>query len=349
MDLIELGCQALRLPFIHVLMEVVERFGHGVIPPTIGLALLLIGLLRKNHFYTRAALALLLSIAIAGLLAELLKRGLQIPRPLRDAPGFPSGHASASMSLAAVLGTVFPQWSFLFHLLGLMTCISRLYFRAHSVLDVVAGAGIGLIVGNLVARKLVRPLPQVNGYRIHSVGWAVNAAVTVLTLTHFLALENEIRAHMIQDSDTPGNTEVLTVDFGNLEHTHFLRSGWLADGSWLDRGVTAARAYGGTSLIQLAVPDSGEYLFSLRLNPLVRSGSVCPQVTIQINGRQVTRLYLESGWHWYQFKVPQSVMQSGINQVVFNYKRADIPNPLLNSGRRPPSLAFDLLRITHDR
>jgi undecaprenyl-diphosphatase len=348
MNLTELGCQALRLPFIHFVMEVVENFGHGLLPPAVGIALLAFGLIRKNHFYTRAALALLLSVAIAGLTAELLKRGFQIPRPLRDTAGFPSGHASASMSLAAVLGTAFPQWSFVFHLLAFMTCISRLYFRAHSVLDVFAGAGIGLVVGNLIARKLVRPLPQPSGYRIQRAGWALNAVVAVLALSYFLGFEREIRAHRIENAAITNHKEILAVDFGNSEHADFLRSGWSSDAAWTSGGVTAARAYGGTSLMQLALPAASDYLFFLRLNPLARGGTVCPRVEVKINDTRVSRMYLEFGWHWYQIRVPRSAMQQGINQVAFYYTRPESSDFLSNRRQRPPTLAFDMLRIAYD-
>jgi undecaprenyl-diphosphatase len=349
MDLTEIGCQALRLPFIYSVMDVVENFGHGLLPLTIGFALLVFGLIRKNHFYTRAGLAVFLSLAVAGLAAELLKKGLQIPRPLRDAPGFPSGHASASMSLAAALGTVFPQWSFVFHLLAFMTGISRLYFRAHSVIDVFAGAGIGLVVGNLIARKLVRPLPQPNGYRIQPVGWAINAVVAVLALSHFLGFEREIRAHRIDNTALTRHKEILAVDFGNSEHAEFLRSGWLSDQADIGGGVRAARAFGGTSLMQLALPAASDYLFFLRLNPLARSGTVCPQVQVKINDTQVTRMYLEFGWHWYQIRVPRSAMQEGVNQVAFYYTRSESSNPFSNSRQLPPSLGVDMLRIAHDQ
>jgi membrane-associated phospholipid phosphatase len=116
--------------------------------------------MRGERTHVRAGLALFVAIAFSGIMAEALKELIQLPRPRRDTAGFPSEHASVSFSLAAVLGTVFPTWNPWFYLLATVTCISRLYFRAPFLRDVLAGALLGFVIGKFVIRKLAASLPD---------------------------------------------------------------------------------------------------------------------------------------------------------------------------------------------
>ncbi len=78
------------------------------------------------------------------------------PRPfsLRQprTSSFPSGHASAAMLAAAllsrdefsaVLGSLWPLW----YGLAIMVSLSRIHTRIHHASDVVAGAGLGVLLG----------------------------------------------------------------------------------------------------------------------------------------------------------------------------------------------------------
>jgi undecaprenyl-diphosphatase len=64
--------------------------------------------------------------------------------------GYPSGHAAVAFSLAAVLAPALPPrcrpvaWG-----LAVVVAIARLYVGAHLPLDVVGGAGLGVVVGTL--------------------------------------------------------------------------------------------------------------------------------------------------------------------------------------------------------
>jgi membrane-associated phospholipid phosphatase len=69
---------------------------------------------------------------------------------------FPSGHTTASFAVASVLATQFREikWvPFAAYSVASMVGISRLYDNKHWLSDVVAGAAIGTLVGNLVSHR----------------------------------------------------------------------------------------------------------------------------------------------------------------------------------------------------
>jgi membrane-associated phospholipid phosphatase len=76
------------------------------------------------------------------------------PRPaqpgLIDAPAsssFPSSHAAMSGAAACGLWWLAPELAPVWAVLALTMCGSRLYLGVHHTADVVAGAGLGLLVG----------------------------------------------------------------------------------------------------------------------------------------------------------------------------------------------------------
>jgi undecaprenyl-diphosphatase len=112
----------------------------------------------------RLALALVL-LAPLKLIAErqVLKQLVERQRPgqnepgaiLRDVPpaglSFPSGHAIVAVAMAVLL------WPYLGRagrvvvvLLAVAVGVARIYLGAHNPLDVVAGAGLGLLLGGLL-------------------------------------------------------------------------------------------------------------------------------------------------------------------------------------------------------
>ena len=77
-----------------------------------------------------------------------------IRRPLTSS--FPSGHASAAGFAATVLiGWDGPRAAPLWGSLAGLVAISRPYVRIHHASDVVAGVGVGVVMG-VVARRLFR-------------------------------------------------------------------------------------------------------------------------------------------------------------------------------------------------
>ena len=113
---------------------------------------------------------------------EVLKRLVERGRPGQNEPGailrgvppaglsFPSGHAIIAVGIATLL------WPYLGRggrvvvaVLAVAVCVARVYLGAHNPLDVVAGAGLGLLLGGLLTllvglprRPAPRPAGQVD-------------------------------------------------------------------------------------------------------------------------------------------------------------------------------------------
>lgn len=67
---------------------------------------------------------------------------------------FPSSHASSSFAVAYSIARYYPKWSIPAYGMAALISYSRIYLNAHHTSDVIAGAGIGILVGYLAARYL---------------------------------------------------------------------------------------------------------------------------------------------------------------------------------------------------
>lgn len=75
-------------------------------------------------------------------------RGADVPT---SGPSFPSGHAVLVAAITCVIAPVLPTgWELVPAGLTLGVMVGRVYVAAHNPLDVVSGAGAGLMVGGLV-------------------------------------------------------------------------------------------------------------------------------------------------------------------------------------------------------
>jgi undecaprenyl-diphosphatase len=108
----------------------------------------------------RAALAVLLAVAGGVLISQLIKAGIDRPRPdlvphgsYVSTASFPSGHsmmaATVYLTLAAMLARVQPRWRSRSYLIGcaifivMLVGISRVYLGVHWPTDVLAGWSVG--------------------------------------------------------------------------------------------------------------------------------------------------------------------------------------------------------------
>jgi membrane-associated phospholipid phosphatase len=94
------------------------------------------------------------AVLTAAVVAEVVKRFVRRPRPdvvpllvrIQRTGSFPSGHAATSAAAAAALCLVAPDLAVLWIAMAGAMAISRIYVGVHWPSDVVAGAGLGLVV-----------------------------------------------------------------------------------------------------------------------------------------------------------------------------------------------------------
>ena len=112
------------------------------------------------------------SIALSGMLVDLLKVIVGRPRPkLLFASGayefswiglgadhwsFPSGHAATAAALAAALWCLWPQPLLLYAILAALVAASRVVMGAHYLSDVIMGGFIGILVSRALATAYAR-------------------------------------------------------------------------------------------------------------------------------------------------------------------------------------------------
>ena len=120
--------------------------------------LLMLGLAWRLRSW-RPALVDLSVAAVVTAVVQLSKRFFIHPiaiRPSGGYEGFPSGHASATFSLAFVLSLYFPRlWWLWYSVAGLVTW-SRIQTNAHTELQITAGMLFGTLVAWGISRVLFR-------------------------------------------------------------------------------------------------------------------------------------------------------------------------------------------------
>ena len=130
----------------------------------------------------RSVLPILVAAAAAGLawlLSSLAKAAADRPRPyqvipdavLRQQPAhgtsFPSSHTTIAVATVIALLPFLPRpLARAAIVFAALVAWSRIYLGVHYPLDVIGGAGLGLVVGGLAlqaVRGLVQPVPQADG------------------------------------------------------------------------------------------------------------------------------------------------------------------------------------------
>ena len=152
----------------YVSRNILEHFGaeHSFIVMS---GILTYGMLAKDKKYVSTALLALESFALASLVTRIPKTIVGRERPDNwqgygpytiNGPfhgnSFPSGHTTASFAVASVIATQFRDSKWIpvtaYTVAGLAG-LSRIYDNKHWLTDVVAGATVGTLVGNLVSHR----------------------------------------------------------------------------------------------------------------------------------------------------------------------------------------------------
>jgi undecaprenyl-diphosphatase len=153
-----------------LVVDIIKLPGWGGF--TLAVAVLL-GLFHRRRWYGAAGLAL--SAVSVGVANALIKWTAGRHRPVKGIapfvfkpfPGgltglfkeealcFPSGHALLSFATAASLSVLLPRWRWAFFAIAAAVGAERVLENAHYVSDVVAGAGMGTLLGWLITRTVL--------------------------------------------------------------------------------------------------------------------------------------------------------------------------------------------------
>ena len=137
-------------------------------------------LLRRFRLAAALAAAMLLKVSLEAVAKTFVQRG----RPAETVPdvilrgnsaahglSFPSGHAMVIFAITTLVTPYLKGWlKVLPWALAAAVCLSRAYLGAHFPLDVVAGAGLGILIGSVLNLILGVPgispsTPRANGFQ----------------------------------------------------------------------------------------------------------------------------------------------------------------------------------------
>jgi hypothetical protein len=333
-DLIRFACPIVGSALVWHLLQVVDLLAHGLAAAAIGLTLSVAGLATRNRRLLRIGLAVLLAGAIAGLAANGLKLVFRVPRP--HTPGsfsFPSGHAATAAAVAAVLVRAFPPAGPLFAFVALFGGLARVYFRDHYLVDVLAGALLGVIIGIPIAHRLLEektgpaaPDPELAPRARRSPALWVAVAVLGVAAVGWLAVyESELGAHLQKEpSSRPPN---VAIRFGTPGARGLMREGWSGDEKW-NGSFPFAWAEGRRSRVSVPPLLFGDYVARLRILPFVRGERLsCQIISVDFNGTRVADVLLDRGWNDYEVTIPKRLIRPGgaNNEMAFRFDSAAAP------------------------
>ena len=153
-------------PTARAFMENVSRFGDWPEHVLVGLVLIALAQWRGNVEWKRILLAMLIALAIAGLLGRAIKITTGRARPSVKAEqmwngphltgakyhSFPSGHVDASMGFFGLLFLARRRIGLACLPISILIGFSRLYLSAHWLSDVVCAAVLGIVSALFVWR-----------------------------------------------------------------------------------------------------------------------------------------------------------------------------------------------------
>ena len=149
--------------------KIVTFFGDAA--PYLIVTLLLYLLFRKSRpLFARKALYIFASVAISGIITDILKILIGRPRPkiffsehLFTPQWFelkasfwsmPSGHTTTAFAAGVGLGLLYPRWRYLFWIGALLVGLSRVALTKHFISDTIVGATIGALTALWLYKRM---------------------------------------------------------------------------------------------------------------------------------------------------------------------------------------------------
>lgn len=130
----------------------------------------------KNYLNAARSLFVFFSLSISGIFINIIKWFAGRHRPVGffqhgyfgfsyfgtgyELTSFPSGHAQTAFALATALTILFPRWGIPLFVAAGAVGISRIILTSHYLSDVIAGAGIGILL--TIAVKYFFDLKKIN-------------------------------------------------------------------------------------------------------------------------------------------------------------------------------------------
>lgn len=150
----------IRCAFLDYLFPAITHLGDaGIIWIIIALVLLFF----KNH--RKTGITMIIGLVLGLLIGNLflknvvgrlrpfeIQEGVKLLIKAPKDPSFPSGHTLASVTSATILFLNYKKRAIIFIVLAIFIALSRLYLYVHFPSDVIAGAILGVFIGNLSVR-----------------------------------------------------------------------------------------------------------------------------------------------------------------------------------------------------
>ncbi len=164
---------------VHAAMEWISLLGQGWMLAALALCAAAVAARRGRPDIARAGLVAVPALMVSGLVSRLIKILVARPRPNAVAEtldawwpslaaahnSFPSGHATAVFTVAAVFALVAPSGRRRLYLAAAVVAFSRVAVDAHYVSDVVGGGLLGWTIGRLAIVTADRQWPRREGAR----------------------------------------------------------------------------------------------------------------------------------------------------------------------------------------
>ncbi len=149
--------------------KIVTFFGDSA--PYLVITLLLYLLFRASHpLLAKKALFIFASVAVSGILADIIKIIVGRPRPkiyfhehLFTPQWFefkasfwsmPSGHTATAFAVGVGLGLLYPRWRYLFWTAAVLVALSRVALTKHFVSDTIIGGTIGALTAVWLYKRM---------------------------------------------------------------------------------------------------------------------------------------------------------------------------------------------------